>query len=182
MSEVKYRPLGPDEVIQEGDERLLPGDTDWIAIHRMDVGFIPKDIPRAKFRRPINVALRESANQRKALMKPTDDEINKAVAEALGWTDCGRASGILQRPDGSHDYPPNFCNDLNACAEMEATLSYCQQMNFVDALLAIINHEPNYDIDDDFCSDDGWSLAAATARQRTEAFLRTKGLWGDEWN
>lgn len=89
---------------------------------------------------------------------------------------CGKQLGRLVL-DTLPETIPDYLNDPNAMHEAEKTLSYCEQMNFIDALLAIIKNEPDYDIDDDFCSDDGWSLVSATAAQRAEAFLKTKNLW-----
>ena len=58
---------------------------------------------------------------------------------------------------------PNYPGDLNACHEMEKALSTAQlQREYADIL------------------DDGNGGHFATAAQRSEAFLRTLGLWEEE--
>ena len=92
----------------------------------------------------------------------TDEQINVAIAEA-----CGRK----RRPDGDW-YPDNgsagtqailnYCADLNAMHEAEATLTEDQLWIMARQI------ERNWE--------DQWYFRA-TARQRAEAFLRTLGKW-----
>lgn len=115
----------------------------------------------------------------------TNEKINVAIAQECGWKfpcePCA-ANGIKNRwrrptNDGCRDQTqlPNYCNDLNAMHEAEATLT-------------------NDDWDDKFYHWLGfvvigkqttglWEyrkmIVHATARQRAEAFLRTLGKWND---
>ena len=94
----------------------------------------------------------------------TDEQINEAIAKA-----CGRK----RRPDGDW-YPDNgsagtqailnYCKDLNAMHEAEATLTEDQLWVMARQI------EKNWE--------DQWYFRA-TARQRAEAFLRTLDKWED---
>lgn len=66
---------------------------------------------------------------------------------------------------------PDYPNDLNACAEFERTLTQDERITYKRFLYLIVLDDPgNLDNDTTF----------AMARQRCEAFLRTKGLWEEE--
>jgi hypothetical protein len=58
---------------------------------------------------------------------------------------------------------PDYLHDLNACYEMEETLSEKDKGEMAEQVMR--------------SSEDLWGLMHATAAQRCEAFLRTKGLW-----
>jgi hypothetical protein len=116
-----------------------------------------------------------------------------AIAEACGWkveqTDF--KTFTLIEPNGKRwerfdsgeiawtsNVIPNYLNDLNAMHDAVQTLNEQERVHLVDALLGSINREPDYNIDDDFCSDDGWKLLTATAKQIADAFCEVKGgLW-----
>ncbi len=105
----------------------------------------------------------------------TDGQINAAIAEACGFI-C--LDEFQVDKDGAKfrfwDYPKNwkgankqpwcldFCNDLNAMHEAEATLTEDQLWIMARQI------ERNWE--------DQWYFRA-TARQRAEAFLRTLGKW-----
>lgn len=109
----------------------------------------------------------------------TDKEINQSVAEARGWKfhpheDCVRALGkwdICKKwcldKDGNETVirdVPDYCNDLNAMAEVEKTLPNEQiKRLYVDHLVCLM--------------ETGRFTVMATARQRAEAFLKTIGGW-----
>lgn len=112
-------------------------------------------------------------------LNPQDSPLDSPRANLKGWfTPAGY-------DDYRHSYPhgqmvkiiPDYLNDLNAMQEAVQTLNEQERVHFVDALLGAINREPDYNIDDDFCSNDGWKLVTATAAQRAEAFLEAKNLW-----
>lgn len=107
----------------------------------------------------------------------TDQEINKAIAESIGWKlvhlqEQIELRGVLR------GYPPNvecvgvnqeyvtdYCNDLNAMHEAEKTLNkYQQSVIYSDNLMKIVGYHT-------------FDSAHATAHQRAEAFLRTLNLW-----
>ena len=114
----------------------------------------------------------------------TKEQINIAIAEVCGfhqeepWSD-GRECW------GHKDYPPhvgfenipNYCNDLNAMHEAEATLDFEQAELFEDELYDVI-----------FKNNDGlenplscrFSVWHATSRQRAEAFLKTIKKWNSD--
>lgn len=102
----------------------------------------------------------------------SDEEIRIAVAETCGWLVRGGlcfkpepASGFGHGPATKKGWAlPDYLNDLNACHEMENALD--------DESLEIKSRwfiwlQKNGDV----------AGVRATARQRCEAFLRTKGLW-----
>lgn len=68
-------------------------------------------------------------------------------------------------------------NDLNACHEMEETLTPDQRASYAKALYYTIPEANISCYQDDLQFDEYWELIHATAAQRCEAFLRTKNLW-----
>ena len=109
-----------------------------------------------------------------------DEEINRAIAEHLGWKWFDHpdtremtktytlADKWVLNPAGKLVFPhsvPNYCGDLNAMHEAEKTLEN-HQLWMVTTALAGIVHEDT-------------PIAHATARQRAEAFLRTVGKWSE---
>jgi hypothetical protein len=107
----------------------------------------------------------------------SNEEINRAIAEHLGWT-----YGTIYIGDGldfdeySHAWrrngkatlerPPNYCGDLNAMHEAENTLEKHQLWMVAKALVGIVHVDT--------------PITHSTARQRAEAFLRTVGKWRGE--
>ena len=92
-----------------------------------------------------------------------DIEINIAIAVACGW--CG-PTPPYHLIDAAMAQPEDYCNDLNAMHEAEKAVlwsdnalwqKYTDNLNLLSKSLAPVLH--------------------ASARQRAEAFLRTKGLW-----
>lgn len=72
---------------------------------------------------------------------------------------------------------PDYPNDLNACHEMEMTLSDEQQSDYAEQLAANFSEE--------FCDLAGtaehiFACAHLTSHQRAEAFCRTVGIWEEE--
>ena len=88
----------------------------------------------------------------------TDQQINKAIAEACGWP-------ILDNPPKG--FYPDYCSDLNAMHEAEKTLFPYYATVYANKLAKVTGAEMSDDTDY-FC---------ATARQRAEAFLLTLGKW-----
>jgi hypothetical protein len=105
----------------------------------------------------------------------TDEQINAAIAEA-----CGRK----RRPDGDW-YPDNgsagtqailnYCADLNAMHEAEATLSVSCRLDYPTVLLRVLFELDKYT----WYATGGFTHITTTARQRAEAFLRTLDKWED---
>ena len=116
----------------------------------------------------------------------TDESQRIAIAESLGWTEVAdrlpavhhgvtKVTGLPAGWDHEHshsrwDYDPvpYYLSDLNACHEMEKGLLVDEdtRTTYYSHLCALANNEQ-------------WAYEA-TARQRCEAYLRTKGLWRDE--
>ena len=108
----------------------------------------------------------------------TDEQINIAIAEACGWARIRLplagprlASPMMQKspmycasiPDTEPS--PNYCNDLNAIHEAElATFKTGGAWGEYFDYLSIV-------------CDLGNDPITATARQRSEAFLKTIGKW-----
>jgi hypothetical protein len=109
----------------------------------------------------------------------TNQQINIAVAELCGWTDCVFVESIklakgfppLNNPPIYGTYEngmaqlPDYCNDLNAMHEAEKVLGEVHSIKsceYDDWLQSTIEHDQKW---------------RATARQRAEAFLKTIGKW-----
>lgn len=88
-----------------------------------------------------------------------------------GCGDCDHCVG--GRPDQcAVAIKPNYLGDLNASHEMEKMLGSSEQKQYLVNLIFVVGSEFT-----------GWEIydaATATASQRAEAFLRTKGLWKEE--
>jgi hypothetical protein len=106
----------------------------------------------------------------------TDGQINAAIAEACGWVpDCDR--GICWDQHGTAIItPPNYCADLNAMHEAEATLSVSCRLDYPTVLLRVLFELDKYT----WYATGGFTHITTTARQRAEAFLRTLGKWEDD--
>lgn len=109
-----------------------------------------------------------------------------ALMESLGWR---KESGFMEY-DGAflpwtvwvrngekvgNDKAPNFLNDLNAMHEAEKTLIDWVEYRINLSHVVGIGYAPDLDICDDIKS-----FLSATAAQRAEAFMRTKGLWKEK--
>jgi hypothetical protein len=95
-------------------------------------------------------------------MKPED--INNAIATDQGWTKTQHwwwSHPTLN--NGCQPDPPDYCNDLNAMHEVVKLLSEEDWEAYFSYLPVEIR-----------------SGVEATARERAEAFLKTKGLWEEE--
>ena len=107
-----------------------------------------------------------------------DEEINRAIAERLGWVVPDGCVNFRTRPDGKivffnplseQDPLPNYCGDLNAMHEAEKVLPNHDIWEMTMQLRRAVHQDT--------------PIAHATARQRAEAFLRTVGKWrGEETN
>lgn len=113
----------------------------------------------------------------------TNEEMRIAIAGALRWRNVHnsyRFDGIVGiSPNTGYTSPiPNYPEDLNACYEMEKSLTdtvendewskYCIALNSIACQLKCKQINT--------C---GYTVSA-TPRQRCEAFLRVKGLWKEE--
>jgi hypothetical protein len=108
----------------------------------------------------------------------TDNEQRIVIAEACGWREVvllgGQVLGFPCLDSYLSREVPDYLNDLNAMHEAEKTLNGNHQRiaNYQDALIRVVGitgFGP-------FGTIENW-LLHATARQRTEAFLRTLGKW-----
>jgi hypothetical protein len=116
-------------------------------------------------------------------MKPEAQRI--AIAEACGWhrapqwDDEVGCHYAYEHKDGRICYKlklPDYLNDLNAMRGAEGVLGGEKRVEYLDALLDVLelNLGPG-GWDMDFNS--VWQMTAATAAQRAEALLRTLGKW-----
>jgi len=108
----------------------------------------------------------------------TEEAQQIAIAEACGFCFCrSEVSGGAEQwhdCDGEIVHTiPNYPNDLNACHEMEKTLTNDQLSHYCLTVLPRVcdmTQPMNGNIT---------AAVTATAPQRCEAFLKTKGLWKD---
>jgi len=110
----------------------------------------------------------------------TDEQINIAIAEACGWTDCeyveslglckGRNRYLMPQYETGHSIIPNYAGCLNAMHETEKTLNPIKAAEYARMLTSTAwqSEQPVF------------APMTATARQRAEAFLRTLGKWEEE--
>jgi hypothetical protein len=116
----------------------------------------------------------------------TDEQINVAIAEACGWVDRGsfnesrpedhkfkRRIGNTENYEWRWQHEFNYCTDLNAMHEAEATLSVSCRMDYPTVLLRVLFELDKYT----WYATGGFTHITTTARQRAEAFLRTLGKW-----
>jgi len=105
----------------------------------------------------------------------TNDQINKAVATELGWTDIRdepyiwelEQSGLAPGDsESSRRQVPDFTNDHNAVAEMRKSITDgVDRFRFLNQLM------------DDIEAASCWDAVDATPRQQCEAFLKMRGKW-----
>lgn len=97
----------------------------------------------------------------------TDEQINRAIAEACGICHVAKNVPMYKTSQGWVVDCPNYCFDLNAMAEAEKTIFPYYATVYSNKLAKVTGAEMSDDTDY-FC---------ATARQRAEAFLRAIGKW-----
>jgi hypothetical protein len=78
-------------------------------------------------------------------------------------------SGPVQYESPNPDIP-DYLNSLDAMHEAEKTLTPVEHMNFWEDLIRLPER-------DTIAKRQPWLICSSTARQRAEAFGRTKGLW-----
>lgn len=118
----------------------------------------------------------------------SDQEIRIAIAEACGWKFLGTFDIGMEaiNPEGkkvsqglafswqvllAHSNVPDYLNDLNAMHEAVKSLRPETANEWADELtkITLLGANPHWT--------HWYHLANATARQRSEAFLRTLNLW-----
>lgn len=110
----------------------------------------------------------------------TDEQINAAIAEACGWTECRLVAKVALsalRDPVAYGVPPNgtyeiaclnYCADLNAMHAAEKVfVQEAEWVRYSGKLAKVTNSKWSNDME----------YICATARQRAEAFLRTLGKW-----
>jgi hypothetical protein len=121
----------------------------------------------------------------------TDEQMRVAIAEACGWKEVslcangyvvGLPSGFTedQCPEGADEEVPDYPNDLNAMHEAEECLHPAQLGDYANKLTTVVGvYWFNQGKAVIKFSKEDWTYATAhaTARQRSEAFLRTLGKW-----
>ena len=104
----------------------------------------------------------------------TDEQINKRIAEACGWTSMKEDfECVLGRPPNTSDLycrVPNYAGCLNAMhdAETREAIQRVGYAKYIECLAIACGTERL------------GALVFATAAQRAEAFLRTIGKWEDD--
>ena len=102
----------------------------------------------------------------------SDDEINAAIAESIGWSLVGTSIRAGRPPEADYvgsEFIPNYCADLNAMHEAEKALTKEQVRDYQTYM---------YDMACEIDNTCGrWMPYSATARYRAEAFLKTLGKW-----
>jgi hypothetical protein len=106
------------------------------------------------------------------------------IAKLCGWMyktqDHGDPHWCHPEINQVYDTPPDYPNDLNACAEMREAMEPTQRILFIQTLgLDVLKLCPL--AGDYWMAQEGdcWAILNATAAQHCEAFLRTLGKWED---
>ena len=113
----------------------------------------------------------------------TNDEINRAVALELGWTDVKLPPQPYWGPshrgiapgdsESSRKELPNFCTEHSAAAELR---KFVMQQPCIDkyiTALAVVLRTSQYSLS----RSEVWAVIAATPMEQAEAFLRMRGKW-----
>jgi hypothetical protein len=108
----------------------------------------------------------------------TDEEINRLIAEACGWTDLAihPEFGLMGTPPDSHGLRTAvdwYTVDLNAMHEAEQAIlgrDWNLRYDYIDALSRAENPSIYNRLD-------AVDMLDLTARQRAEALLKTIGKW-----
>ena len=99
----------------------------------------------------------------------TEQQQRIAIAESLGWMKTkthGLTMTAWRDPNGNFADMPDYLNDLNVCHEFEKVF-YDKESELMCLYSRVLCSICEYPIH-------------ATAAQRCEAYLRTKGLWQAE--
>lgn len=91
----------------------------------------------------------------------TEEQMRLAIAEACGWKPDKRGLGWLN-PHGYYAPEPDYLADLNAMHEAEKSIDAGLLAKYTTELLKVCGGP--------------MSVHFATAAQRAEAFLKTKGI------
>jgi len=123
------------------------------------------------------------------------DEMNRAIAEALGWKRVNLGSQLKgdNEPRGwlppsakgnwryAVHYCPGYATDLNACHEMEKAIlcgnGWAENLRQYSDNLKRIVQDSNWPLWGSDAVNCRLFTVHATAPQRCEAFLRVKNLW-----
>jgi hypothetical protein len=103
----------------------------------------------------------------------TDEQINAAIARECGWTNVNATHRSGKAPSADYvgsEFIPDYCADLNAMHEAEKVLAPKNWDRFSEKWWNYYHHLLDGDV---------YNIIHATARQRAEAFLRTRGKWED---
>ena len=101
----------------------------------------------------------------------TPEQINTTIHKACGWTRRHRHTSFYSNGDNKRLGVPDYYNDLNACAQFEATMTAAQRVEY------------GFELNNVICAHNAqpyptrFEYATAPAPQRCEAFLRVRGLW-----
>ena len=112
----------------------------------------------------------------KDIRRPSDDSYHNLATDILGWL-MGRVAGI--RPgESDHEPLPNYHGSLDACAEMEKTLTgngnFSGKEEYFIALCKLVGEDEHTRV---FLAP---TVVCATSAQRCEAFIRLHGKWEEE--
>lgn len=117
----------------------------------------------------------------------TNEKINRAVAEELGWkiefdgdefwgcfTPDGECLTYARTEVGAWDYTPNFVESYDAAAEMRKGIRQEEQRRYAQWLLTVVLGPESSGLIEIY-----WRIINASPLQQAEAFLRMRGKWRD---
>ena len=117
----------------------------------------------------------------------TPEKQRSEIAKLCGWrlqnhvpTECEESAIMCWiRPKNDEWHPeqlPDYLNDLNACYEFTAHMTYDQQVEFAEILHSIVLENP-YKAWWNPTAHETFQLLDASAAQRCEAFLKVFNKW-----
>lgn len=114
----------------------------------------------------------------------SEEEINIAIAESLGWKECqhcivhGYKTWRYPTDNGCADALPNYTTDLNAMREAKNALTNKQKRKWGEIA---VNITPKQDVvlycKNSVSGENIFTLANLDAKQEAEIYLRTIGKW-----
>ena len=123
----------------------------------------------------------------------TNEQIDRAVAEELGWgprmhphdglwsMGDSRDNVVGKNAHGGIDKDHcwrvcnlDFCNDYNAAAEIRKRIRPEEERRYAQWLLGAVLGPGSFGLIENY-----WRVINATPRQQAEAFLRMRGKWRD---
>lgn len=112
-------------------------------------------------------------------------DIHKIIALACGWTQSSWSETLLEDPSYNiAQFPPAYTSSLDLIHEAEKSLNELERLKYYNRLRLVIfksNKRDEVVSSEKELADSYYNLLHATAKQKTEAFLKAKNQWKEEF-